>query len=218
MTLALNPRLPQLSGMTVYRILGTLVSLGLVSKTCHPGWSVRFDPKIHQHHHLVCLDCGGIIDVEDARLNRIPWPDVRRHEFQIEDYSIHFRGRCAGGNRAAPDRPLPQSRPALRRRRGEGGGSEESRGGQISLAAPLRRPTGHANHCHRGRRKALRRAPTHGPQLRPQGRSRSEADGERFPVFLPSFPQKPSTHWPSSLNIVGMKNGSGHAFANRRFW
>ena len=50
--------LPQISRMTVHRILGTFVSLGLLSKTCHPGSSARFDPKLHQHHHLVCLDCG----------------------------------------------------------------------------------------------------------------------------------------------------------------
>ena len=92
---AVHPRLPQLSRMTVYRILGTLVSLRLLSKTCHPGSSARFDPKLHQHHHLVCLDCGDIIDLEDARLNQLPWPDAGRHGFQIEGYHIHFRGRCA---------------------------------------------------------------------------------------------------------------------------
>ena len=62
--------------MTVHRILGTFVSLGLLSKTCHPGSSARFDPKLHQHHHLVCLDCGDIIDLEDPRLNQLPWPEV----------------------------------------------------------------------------------------------------------------------------------------------
>ena len=92
---AVHPRLPQLSRMTVYRILGTLFSLGLLSKTCHPGSSARFDPKLEQHHHLVCLECGDIIDLEDPRLNQLPWPHVGRQGFQIEDYHIHFRGRCA---------------------------------------------------------------------------------------------------------------------------
>ncbi len=120
---AVHPRLHQLSRMTVYRILGKLVSLGLLSKTCHPGSSTRFDPKLHQHHHLVCLDCGDIIDLEDTRLNRIPWPDVRRHEFQIEDYNIHFRGRCArcrqrpntppAGRKRAPRIRIPQDKSSL---------------------------------------------------------------------------------------------------------
>jgi Fur family peroxide stress response transcriptional regulator len=92
---AVRGHLPQISRMTVHRILGTFVSLGLLSKTCHPGSSARFDPKLHQHHHLVCLDCGRIIDVEDPRLNHIPWPKANPTEFQIQDYRVHFRGRCA---------------------------------------------------------------------------------------------------------------------------
>ena len=111
----LHPRLPQLSRMTVYRILGTLVSLGLLSKICHPGSSARFDPKLHQHHHLVCLDCGDIIDLEDMRLNKLPWPDVGRHGFQIEDYHIHFRGRCARCRQRAKTLPAGRKRaPRLR--------------------------------------------------------------------------------------------------------
>lgn len=92
---AVRGQLPQISRMTVHRILGTFVSLGLVAKTCHPGSSARFDPKVHQHHHLVCLECGRISDVEDPRLDHIPWPKVNPGEFQIEGYDVHFRGRCA---------------------------------------------------------------------------------------------------------------------------
>ena len=92
---AVSGQLPQISRMTVHRVLGTFVSLGLVAKACHPGSAARFDPKLRQHHHLVCLDCGRIIDVHDPRLNHLPWPKVNPKEFQIEDYHIHFRGRCA---------------------------------------------------------------------------------------------------------------------------
>ena len=87
--------LPQISRMTVHRILGAFVSLGLVARTCHPGSAARFDPRVAQHHHLVCLDCGRIVDVEDRRLNGLPWPNVNPQEFQIQDYHVHFRGRCS---------------------------------------------------------------------------------------------------------------------------
>lgn len=94
-------QLPRISRMTVYRILGNFVSLGLVQKTCHPGSVARFDPKLHQHHHLVCVDCGAILDVEGQRLGKVVLPDVRRLGFEIQDYQIHFRGRCAACQRAA---------------------------------------------------------------------------------------------------------------------
>ena len=109
---AVRQGLPQISRMTVHRILGTFVSLGLISKTCHPGSAARFDPKIHQHHHLVCLDCGVIIDVEDPRLNHLPWPQVNSLEFAIQDYHVHFRGRCAGCQQKTRVR---QRRPNARR-------------------------------------------------------------------------------------------------------
>ena len=112
---AVRGQLPRISRMTVHRILGTFVSLGLVAKTCHPGSAARFDPKLRQHHHLVCLDCGRIIDVEDARLNHIPWPKVNPRDFQIEDYNVHFRGRCARCRpkpRARPRRPNARRAPA----------------------------------------------------------------------------------------------------------
>ena len=92
---AVRQDLPQISRMTVHRILGTFVLLGLVAKTCHLGSAARFDPKIRQHHHLVCLDCGAIVDLEEPRLNRLPWPKVDPREFTIQDYHVHFRGQCA---------------------------------------------------------------------------------------------------------------------------
>jgi Fur family transcriptional regulator, peroxide stress response regulator len=93
--------LPQISRMTVHRILGAFASLGLVAKTCHPGSAARFDPKVDQHHHLVCMDCGSIIDVEDPRLDRLPLPKIKPRGFQIHDFNVHFRGRCASCVKAA---------------------------------------------------------------------------------------------------------------------
>ncbi len=92
-------RIRGISRTTVYRILDTFVELGLVAKICHPGPAARFDPKIHRHHHLVCLNCEGIIDLEDKRLNDIAWPDVRGLGFEIRDHHVHFRGVCSACRR-----------------------------------------------------------------------------------------------------------------------
>lgn len=88
-------RLPSLSRTSVYRILDTLVRFGVITKICHPGAATRFDPKIHQHHHLICMHCEKILDLESQRLDNITWPDVRGSGFTISDYHIHFRGICA---------------------------------------------------------------------------------------------------------------------------
>ena len=88
-------RLPGLSRTTVYRVLETLVSYGVITKVCHPGAAVRFDPKVHRHHHLVCAHCHGIADYEDERLNELELPRIRPKGFEIQDFYIHFRGVCA---------------------------------------------------------------------------------------------------------------------------
>ena len=106
---SVRQELPQISKMTVHRILGAFVSLGLVAKTCHPGSAARFDPKIDQHHHLVCMDCGSIVDVEDPRLDRLPLPKVKAQGFQIHDYNVHFRGRCASCAKSAKGRRSSKS-------------------------------------------------------------------------------------------------------------
>ena len=91
----IKTQLPDVSRTSVYRILEMLVETDMITKVCHPGSAARFDPKLRQHHHLVCLSCQRIIDVEEPRLDRLPLPDVRDIGFQIDDYHVHFRGVCA---------------------------------------------------------------------------------------------------------------------------
>jgi Fur family peroxide stress response transcriptional regulator len=92
---AVKTCIPGVSRTTVYRVLETLVGFGVITRVCHPGGVTRFDPKIHQHHHLVCLKCGAVTDVEDERLNAIALPAIRTRGFDVHEYHIHFRGVCA---------------------------------------------------------------------------------------------------------------------------
>ena len=71
-------RLPGLSRTTVYRALETLVQVGAARKVCHPGSATRFEVKMSRHHHLVCLRCEKVVDLEDPRLDGIPLPAGRR--------------------------------------------------------------------------------------------------------------------------------------------
>jgi Fur family peroxide stress response transcriptional regulator len=94
-------RIPGIARGSVYRILETLVKLGIVRKVCHPGAASRFETKTHRHHHLVCLQCGKMIDLEDSSLDRIALPDARSRGFELVEYSIQFRGTCSACSRKA---------------------------------------------------------------------------------------------------------------------
>jgi Fur family peroxide stress response transcriptional regulator len=91
-----KPQLPTVSRTTVYRVLETLVELGVITKASSPGAATRFDPMTQRHHHLVCLHCDRLIDLADPQLDqRVALPDVASHSFEIQDFSIHFHGICA---------------------------------------------------------------------------------------------------------------------------
>ena len=95
--------LPEISRATVYRILETFAGLRMIRKVCHPGAVARYEDKTTRHHHLLCIHCGAMTDLNDPALDRIKFPG---HEsgFQIEDYSIQFRGLCLKCAASLPSR------------------------------------------------------------------------------------------------------------------
>ena len=93
---AVRDALPGVSRTTVYRVLDTLVRVGVLAKACRPGSASRVDPRTSRHHHLVCEKCDRLFDLEEEVVeHRIRQPDVRRRGFFIRGYSIHFTGLCA---------------------------------------------------------------------------------------------------------------------------
>lgn len=91
---AVSGGVPGLSRTTVYRTLETLVQIGLATRISHPGAAVRYDPKTTRHHHLICDDCGAVVDLESAQLDALPFPDLDAGGFRVRDFSVSFAGLC----------------------------------------------------------------------------------------------------------------------------
>jgi Fe2+ or Zn2+ uptake regulation protein len=86
---AVTAELPMVSLRTVYQVLNDLTELGEIQAIDVGTGSVRFDPNVDPHHHLVCTVCGRVRDVP-AR----PVPTVEVGGFVVERAEIVFRGRC----------------------------------------------------------------------------------------------------------------------------
>ncbi len=99
---AVRLRVPDVSRTTVYRILDMLSAWGLIRRIHHPGSAGRFDGKIHRHHHLICIRCGKVWDLEDSRLDRLRLPESQVRGFEIQDFSVHISGLCAECRRQPP--------------------------------------------------------------------------------------------------------------------
>jgi len=88
----------------VYRVLETLVRMGVIGKASHPGAATRYDVNTERHHHLVCTRCERTTDLADAALDRLKLPAIQVEGFEVADFSIHFTGLCKACRTAAAPR------------------------------------------------------------------------------------------------------------------
>lgn len=86
--------MPTISLRTVYQTVHDLEAMGEVSLLDLGTGSVRVDPNVeHDHHHLICTQCGKVRDVA-LDVGRLRIPPRRRHGFHVETVQVHFRGVC----------------------------------------------------------------------------------------------------------------------------
>ncbi len=48
----------------------------------------------HRHHHLVCSNCGKVIEVEGDLLETLEDKIESKYKFRIMDHSVKFFGLC----------------------------------------------------------------------------------------------------------------------------
>ena len=87
---------PRVNISTVYRTLELLKQLGLVTETDLGEGKVRYHPaeKGH-HHHLVCTECGAIIDLDESLLSPLKSALLREYKFSADLRHLAIFGRCA---------------------------------------------------------------------------------------------------------------------------
>jgi Fe2+ or Zn2+ uptake regulation protein len=91
---AATETMPMISLKTVYQVLHDLRELGeLQAIECGTG-AVRFDPNLDEHHHLVCVACSAVFDV-DVDIAGISLNRAQRQGFQIDAVEVTYRGHCA---------------------------------------------------------------------------------------------------------------------------
>ena len=88
-------RLPRANKSTVYRTLELLKKLNLVAETNLGGNSVCYH-HIEQahHHHLVCQECGAIIDLDESVVSPFKDALLREYGFIADLKHLAIFGRC----------------------------------------------------------------------------------------------------------------------------
>jgi Fur family ferric uptake transcriptional regulator len=86
----------RVSRATVYKTLELLVQCDLLSKRHFGENLTRYESsfKRQTHDHLICIDCGRIVEFSDARIKKLPEKISEELGFDLESYSFNIFGRC----------------------------------------------------------------------------------------------------------------------------
>lgn len=92
--LKINPRIGY---ATVYRTLKLLTRLGLAAQRKFAGKETCYEPILEgsHHDHLICLNCGRIIEFEDKAIESLQNRIARHHNFKIYHHRMELYGQCA---------------------------------------------------------------------------------------------------------------------------
>lgn len=97
----LREKLPTISLDTVYRTLATLASHGLINRVETAESLSRFEVTRTPHHHLICRECGGIVDFTWPLIERVELPEEIGSWGTIGHKSVVIYGICAGCSKLA---------------------------------------------------------------------------------------------------------------------
>jgi len=97
---ALRSREEKASAATVYQNLSKLADYGLLLRITGADGVIRYDSNPSPHHHLICVQCGRIEDVELEKkgLPKLrPLSSARRSSlagWQFDDLQVEFKSLC----------------------------------------------------------------------------------------------------------------------------
>ncbi|MDY0395819.1 peroxide-responsive transcriptional repressor PerR [Virgibacillus halophilus] len=91
---ALEGRFPNMSVATVYNNLRVLREIGLVRELTYGDSSSRFDCNTSNHYHIICSDCGKIVDFHYPSLDEVEKLAEQVTGFDISHHRLEVYGLC----------------------------------------------------------------------------------------------------------------------------
>lgn len=89
---------PEIGLATVYRTLELLNELKVLDKINFGDGVARYDLRKegaeHFHHHLVCINCGTVEEIEEDLLGEVEKTVENDFNFRITDHRLTFHGVC----------------------------------------------------------------------------------------------------------------------------
>jgi len=86
----------RVSRATVYKTLELLVQCDLISKRNFGDNMSRYESSYKRqiHDHLICMDCGRIVEFTNVKVKDLPREISDELGFDVESYSFNIFARC----------------------------------------------------------------------------------------------------------------------------
>ena len=90
----------RISRATVYNTLELLTQCDLLIKRNFGDNTTRYENnfKKQQHDHLICVDCGRIVEFINSKIKPLPGEISSELGFKLESYSFNIFARCKDKN------------------------------------------------------------------------------------------------------------------------
>jgi len=87
---------PRINLSTVYRTMRMLKELGLVKELHFNEARHHYELKRHtEHHHLVCLDCGKVVELKSLLNPKMKENIGRKKGFEVIGAEVVMTGYCS---------------------------------------------------------------------------------------------------------------------------
>ena len=86
---------PHIGHTTVYRTMKILCDAGLASERRFDDGATRYEIKQKHHDHLVCVQCGKIIEFESSMIEGAQQDIAKRYGFHLLRHRHELYGYCS---------------------------------------------------------------------------------------------------------------------------
>ena len=92
--LKVRKEFPTISLATVYQTLDTLENIGGIRVLRFDKKRTRYDADLSPHHHLICVKCKKIMDLQYDFSKTLKLPRSVNNRFQVNEFKVLFYGIC----------------------------------------------------------------------------------------------------------------------------
>ena len=99
--------IPSISLATVYKNIRTFLDSGMLREVSLHHGSLRVEPNQQPHHHVVCMSCKSITDLDETGLDPVRLHRKLPRGFRVKRIAVDIIGICEACSSQGVRQPKP---------------------------------------------------------------------------------------------------------------